>query len=120
MSAYEISGTIKVIFDTMTFNSGFQKREFVITTDDDKYPQDIKLQVTAERCGMLDSLKAGQRVKAAFRLRGNEYKGKYYTDLQAFKVDPDGSGGGQSSAPPQGDYGSYGGGSGGGDFDDPF
>ena len=42
--AYQLNGTIKLIYDTQTFPSGFSKREFVVTTDD-KFPQDIKLDV---------------------------------------------------------------------------
>ena len=67
---YELEGTIKVIFDTMTFNSGFTKREFVVTTTDQKYPQDIKLQCVKEKTETLDSVKAGDKVKGSF-WRGN-------------------------------------------------
>ena len=42
------TGTIKVIEDLKTFPSGFTKREFVITTND-KYPQDIKFEVTKDK-----------------------------------------------------------------------
>ena len=42
--SYNIEGTVKVIEATMTFDSGFQKREIVITTQDDKFPQDVKLE----------------------------------------------------------------------------
>ena len=34
----ELGGRIKVIFDTQTFDSGFKKREFVVTTQE-QYPQ---------------------------------------------------------------------------------
>jgi hypothetical protein len=27
-------------------------------------------------------------VKVAFRIRGNEYKDRYFVDLQAFKIEP--------------------------------
>lgn len=84
---YEIQGTIKIVFDTQTFNSGFQKREFVITTDDDKYPQDIKFQAVKERCELLDQCRPGDRVKLAFDIRGNEFKGRFYVDLVAFRIE---------------------------------
>ncbi len=84
---------IKVILDTQTFGSGFAKREFVITTEE-KYPQDVKLEVIKEKVALLDKFSEGQRVKASFNLRGNEYKGKYYVNLQAWKINPAESGGG--------------------------
>ncbi len=85
--AFELEGTMKVILDTVTFQSGFTKREFVVTDDDERYPQDIKFSVVKGNCALLDSFKANDRVKVTFSLRGNLYKDRYYTDLQAFKLE---------------------------------
>lgn len=83
----ELTGTIKVINDTQTFESGFQKREFVVTTNDPNYPQDIKLELIKDKCSVLDTYNVGQDVKVSFNLRGNEYNGKYYVNLQAWRVE---------------------------------
>ncbi len=83
---YEMEGTVKVIEETQTFASGFSKREFVITTED-KYPQDVKFECTKEKIEMVDRLKVNDRVKVSFNIRGNEYKGRYYVNLQAWKVE---------------------------------
>jgi len=85
-NTYEMIGKIKLMFDPMTFASGFTKREFVLTMEDD-YPQDVKFVCVKEKCGLLDHVAVGDRVKVAFRIRGNEYKERYYVDLQAFKID---------------------------------
>ena len=82
---YELTGKIKVIFDTQTFPSGFTKREFVVTTGD-KYPQDIKLTLVKDKTGLIDSFDEGDDVTASFDLRGNEYKEKFYVDLNAWKI----------------------------------
>ena len=95
MSTYQIEGTVKLINDTATFGSGFTKREFVITTDD-QYPQDIKLECIKDKCALLDSVNQGSKVNVSFRIRGNEYQGRYYVNLQAFKIDAIGGGGGNS------------------------
>ena len=42
MSELIIEGTIKVIGETQEFDSGFKKRQIVITTAGD-YPQDIAI-----------------------------------------------------------------------------
>ncbi len=92
--SFELEGTLKEVMDTMTFPSGFAKREFVVTEDDARYPQDIKFAVVQNNCALLDSFQKGDRVRVTFSLRGNLYKGRYYTDLQAYKIerlDPDGS-----------------------------
>jgi hypothetical protein len=91
---YEFEGTVKEIMDMQTFASGFCKREFVVTDTDDRWPQDIKFNVIKNNCALLDTIKKGDQVRVTFSLRGNLYNGRYYTDLQAFKLEkmePDGS-----------------------------
>ena len=81
----QITGVIKLINPTQTFDSGFQKREFVVTTKE-QYPQDIKLEVVKEKCAVLDGYKVGQGVVVDLNIRGNEYQGKYFVSLQAWKI----------------------------------
>ncbi|MBL7076197.1 MAG: DUF3127 domain-containing protein [Kiritimatiellae bacterium] len=87
MAAYEMTGAVKVVMDEVTFPSGFNKREFVVTTEDDRYPQDIKFETVKEKTAMLNDLTVGQRVKVTFDLRGNEHNGRYYTNLSAWRVE---------------------------------
>lgn len=98
---YEASGKIKVINDTQSFASGFSKREFVVTTAHDKYPQDLKFEVVKDRCSLLDNLKVGQDVQVSFDIRGNEFNGKYYVNLSCWKIQAAGAGSGGSAAPRQ-------------------
>jgi single-stranded DNA-binding protein len=83
---YEAVGKIKLINETQSFPSGFSKREFVVTTGNDKYPQDLKFEVVKDKCAMLDSFEAGQDVQVSFDIRGNEYNGKYYVNLSCWKI----------------------------------
>lgn len=85
--SFELEGTLKVIMEQQTFQSGFRKREFVVTEEDDRYPQDIKLTMVQNNCALLDSFKPGDRVRVTFSLRGNLYKERYYTDLSAYKIE---------------------------------
>lgn len=80
-----ITGKLKLINETKTFDSGFQKREFVVTTDE-KYTQDIKIQLTKENCSLLDSFQVGQDITVDYNVLGNEYNGNYYVNLQAWRV----------------------------------
>jgi hypothetical protein len=86
MPGYELTGTVKVVMDVVRFDSGFTKREFVVTTVEERYPQDIKFECVKERCELLNDVKPGQRVTVSFDLRGNEFKGKYFVSLSAWKV----------------------------------
>ena len=85
--SYEITGVIRQIEEEQRFQSGFSKRDFVVTTKDDRYPQDIKLEVIKDKCALLDNLSQGQPVKVFFDLRGNENNGRFYVNLQAWKIE---------------------------------
>ena len=84
---YEMTGKIKLISDIQTFPSGFTKRQFVVTTEGDRFPQDIAMNFKKERCAVLDDFKAGERVKATFALSGREWNGKYFVDIDAIKLE---------------------------------
>ena len=71
----DLEGSIKVIMDTQTFDSGFQKKEFVVTTKE-QYPQDVKFELIKDRIDILTPYKQGDTVKVHFNVRGNEYKGR--------------------------------------------
>lgn len=81
-----MNGRIKLIMDTQTYESGFSKREFVITTNE-QYPQEIKFELIKEKTNLLDQFDAGDEVNVQFNIRGREYQGKYYVNLQAWKLD---------------------------------
>ena len=82
----KVTGKIKVIFETQTWDSGFTKREFVVTTNE-TYPQDIKIELVKDKCSLLDLFNVGQDVEVSINLRGNEYNGKYYVTVQGWKID---------------------------------
>jgi hypothetical protein len=95
---YTLTGKVILINDTQVFPSGFTKREFVIETAEEKYPQKIKLDAVKDGCDRLDAYRIGDDITVSFNLRGNEYNGKYFTSLQAWKFDKQR---GDASPPPQ-------------------
>ncbi len=84
--AYELTGKIKLIQDPKTFNSGFTKREMVVIVEDGKYPQEINLEFVQDKGSLLDDLEPGQEVTVSFDIRGREYNGRYFNNLQGWKV----------------------------------
>ena len=83
----QLTGTIKLIGEVQTFDSGFRKVEFVLTTNDEKYPQDVKFDISQDKVDdFLKYNKVGSSVDVSFNVRGNEYKDKYYVNLSAWKV----------------------------------
>lgn len=84
---YQLTGTVREIKETQTFSSGFTKREFIVVTDDDKYPNEIKFEAHKERCEILNKLLLNDRVIVSFNVRGSEYKGNHYVNLVAWKAE---------------------------------
>ena len=95
---YETSGKLKWIGEVQSFPSGFTKREFVVTTAADKYPQDLKFEMVKDKCAALDPFALGQDVDVSFDIRGNEYNGKYFVNLSCWKIQA--AGGGAAAAGP--------------------
>lgn len=84
--AYELTGKVKLIQDPQTFNSGFTKREMVVTVEEGKYPQDINLEFVQDKAALLDSVQPGQQVTVFFDIRGREYNGRYFNNLVGWKI----------------------------------
>lgn len=99
---FEITGTVKRIFDEQTFGSGFNKREFVLTIESGRFPQDIKFECVKDKVDLVSRLKVGDAVKVFFDLRGREWKDNYYVNLNAWKIE---AAGGKSKGPADEDDG---------------
>jgi single-strand DNA-binding protein len=86
----KLAGRIILIAETQIFPN-FQKREFVIETAD-KYPQNVKFEATKEGCDRLDAYQVGDEIIVSYNIRGNEYNGKYYVSLTAWRIERAGGG----------------------------
>lgn len=100
----EVTGQLKLKFDTQKVSDKFQKRDFVLATDlSTPYPQYVSFQVTQDKCSMLDQFNEGEEIKVQFNLRGREWNGpqgiRYFNTLEAWRLEK--VSGGQTSAPAQ-------------------
>ncbi|XCI75149.1 MAG: DUF3127 domain-containing protein [Flavobacteriales bacterium] len=87
----EVSGTVKKIFDTQTFGSGFRKRELVLTTNE-QYPQHLSIEYVQEKADLLNDLKPGDQIKVSINLRGREWTNpegitKYFNSIQGWRIE---------------------------------
>ena len=86
----EIKGKVAFIGEKQQVSDKFAKREFVLETAE-QYPQQILIQATNERCGILDKLTLGQEVTASINLRGRKWtdkdgNDKYFNTIEAWKI----------------------------------
>lgn len=88
----EIIGKIKVLKQLQIIgNNGFKKREVVITTEE-KYPQQILIEFTQDKCELLKAYAVGQAVKIKINLRGREWinsqgKAIYFNSFQGWSIE---------------------------------
>jgi hypothetical protein len=100
MSDSTIKGAIKLINPVKVISDKFSVREFVVTTPDEKYPQDILFQTVNDKMAVLESLGVGQQVEVSYNVRGREFNGRYYNTLDAWKIEVTGSKPSQPSTQP--------------------
>ena len=84
--AFELIGKLHKKFDTENKSDTFQAREFVVEIMDGNYQQYIKFQLVQDKCELVDDYAEGDVVTVDFDLRGREWKGRYFTNLQAWRM----------------------------------
>jgi len=95
---YEFKGTVKKVGDVQTFPSGFTKRELIVTSEEDRFPQNVAFEFLKERADMLNGIREADRVSVRFDISSREWTApdgtvKYFTSLRAWKIEkPDEAG----------------------------
>lgn len=64
----------------------FRKAILVVEEADQKFPQPIPFEVTREALKKYSDLRDGDEVEISFNLRGREWNGKYYSSLEAWRI----------------------------------
>jgi len=84
--SFEVEGKLHRKFDTEQKTDSFRAREFVLEIEG-QYPQMVKFQLTQDRCDLIDAYDEGNQLKVHFDLRGREWNDKYFTNLNAWRVE---------------------------------
>jgi len=92
MSDLKLSGKIYKIFPTNQVSEKFKKREIVLETESDKYPQLVKFELTQDNCSKADDLQTNQECTFHFNVRGREYINKenvamYFVTLNVWRIE---------------------------------
>lgn len=83
----ELKGAIKLIGETQTVGAnGFRKRQLVLSTHE-QYPQSIPIDFVQDKVSLLDKYSVGEDVTISINIRGNEYNGKYFSNIQGWKIE---------------------------------
>lgn len=99
----EVTGILKVKFDTNVVSERFKKRDFVLTIEPGSpYPQHVTMQLVQDKVNMLDNFNVGDEIKVLFNLKGREWTSpqgevKYFNTIDAWRLEKIGQGQSQQS-----------------------
>lgn len=79
----------------------WKKQEFIVETTD-QYPKKVCISAWGDKIDQF-GLAEGENVTVSVNLESREYNGRWYTDVRAWKVVKEGSGG-SATPPPPGDF----------------
>jgi hypothetical protein len=83
----ELKGKIILIGETESVGtSGFTKRLLVLETLE-TYPQKLPIEFVKDKTTLLDGKSIGQEATVSINLRGSEYNGKYYSQINGWKIE---------------------------------
>ena len=86
----EIAGKLFTILPEVTGegkNGRWVKADFVIETQDSKYPKKVCLTAWGDQVEQVKTLPIASDLKVSFDADSREYNGKWYTNLKAWKVE---------------------------------
>ena len=88
----QVIGKLKLKKETQTFGSnGFQKREIVVTTDD-QYSQMIQIELIKDKCSLIDNFNVGDSITVSINLGGREWinpqgEAKYFNSITGWRIE---------------------------------
>jgi hypothetical protein len=83
----EVQGKIIVLNDTESIGTKDFKKRLVVVQTDEQYPQTIPVEFTQDKTSLLNNFNIGDFVKIGINLRGTEWKGRYFANINGWKID---------------------------------
>ena len=83
----EISGKIIVLNETESIGTKEFKKRLIVVQTDEQYPQTIPVEFTQDKTSLLNNFSIGNFVKIGINLRGAEWKGRYFANINGWKID---------------------------------
>ncbi len=78
----------------------WKKQDFIIETAEEQFPKKICFTLFNDKNGTFDKIKPGVEVEVTFSIESREYNDKWFSNINAFRVEPVHQGGGSGNNPP--------------------
>lgn len=72
---------------TSKSGNGWSKQEFVIETEE-QFPKKVCFTLFGDKVSLLNGLSAGDQIDISFNLESREFNGKWYSNINAWKLNP--------------------------------
>lgn len=72
---------------TSKAGNGWSKQEFIIESDE-QFPKKVCFTLFGDKVSLLEGLAVGAQVEVAFNLESREFNGKWYSNINAWKLIP--------------------------------
>ncbi|MFV0290481.1 MAG: DUF3127 domain-containing protein [Mangrovibacterium sp.] len=88
----EITGKIFQILDeqggTSASGTAWKKQEFIVdTTENPQYPRKVCFTLFGDRMSNLQGLSVNDEVRVSFEIESREYQGRWFHNINAWRVD---------------------------------
>jgi hypothetical protein len=84
-----VKGKIEQLLQLQTGTSTrgeWKKQEFIIETDE-QYPKKICFTLFNDKIGLIEGFNAGMEVEVSFNVESREYNGRWFHNINAWKID---------------------------------
>ncbi len=100
----KVKGTLKQILKAESgvsrAGNEWKKQEFVVETSE-QFPKNVCFTLFNDKFSLLENLSEGDEVEVSFNLESREYNGKWFHNINAWKVEKVGTGGNEQDSPPE-------------------
>lgn len=88
--SFKVKGRVTDILQLQTGSSArgeWKKLDFVLEVPDDQFPKKICFTLFNDKTEMIKEADKNREVEVSFNLEGREYNGKWYHNVNAFRID---------------------------------
>lgn len=88
--SFKVKGRVTDILPVQTGSSSrgeWKKMDFVLEVPDDSFPKKICFTLFNDKTEMIRESDKNKEVEVSFSLEGREYNGKWYHNVNAFKIE---------------------------------
>jgi hypothetical protein len=102
--ALSVKGKIEQILEAQTGVSKagkeWKKQEFVIETDE-QYPRKVCFTCFGDKADLINGMSEGEDVEVSFNVESREYNGRWFSNVNAWKIDKVSAQNNLPEAPPE-------------------